>query len=246
MKKIKNISINIKEQTQSYATLMIEFIKILLACLLFIFISQTCPGPDSDATYIINKYNIDSNNLTFIHTCTIYDNFNFTTFDKLDYAVFCVNFLTLGVFVLNLINELRREKFIITHFDYDKNKSISDIKKVFRKDKLLHTKYINITKNLLYLTYACIYMLIFNVIISSYCIYKYYYDGFRTVTGLITNTILIVQKLYKNRSILTSAIKKEYVQSTILLNAFFYNDFDKIKFKIETEEINNNVLETIV
>jgi hypothetical protein len=62
-------------------------------------------------------------------------------------------------------------------------------------------------------------------------IYKYYYDGFRSVTGLITSVILIFQKLYYNYDTLNIALKKGYVLSTSLTKPHDFNTLEPIKFK---------------
>ena len=62
-------------------------------------------------------------------------------------------------------------------------------------------------------------------------IYKYYYDGFRSVTGLITCVILIFQKIYYNYDTLNISLKEGYVLSTSLTKPHDYNTLEPLKFK---------------
>ena len=47
----------------------------------------------------------------------------------------------------------------------------------------------------------CIISMILNVLFSSVLIFYYYYDGFRSVTNLLTSILLIIQKLQRNYTI---------------------------------------------
>jgi hypothetical protein len=63
----------------------------------------------------------------------------------------------------NFIFEIKRERYIITNFDYNKQKNIKDIRYVFEKKTELKIQYNKITKKLYILNYACIISMILNV-----------------------------------------------------------------------------------
>jgi len=122
------ITTNKTEQIQSYFSLSTEFIKIILGCLLVVFVDQSCPGIDQTQTYLL-QYCLSNITLDLTHTCTMTENFT-NLIDFNEFVLFW-NFLTLFIFMWNFICEIKREKYIITHFDYNKLKSIKDIKEVF-------------------------------------------------------------------------------------------------------------------
>jgi hypothetical protein len=126
---------------------------------------------------------------------------------------------------------LIRERYIITHFEHTINKTINDIHYNFEDNKELDNSYNKKTKLLYYLNYLCIFMMITNILLSGVMIYNYYYDGFRSVTGLFSCIILIIQKLYNNYSTLNLSLKEKYVLSTSLNKPCDYNTLDPIKFK---------------
>lgn len=239
MTKVK-ISNNKAEQAQSYFTLFTEFIKIFFGCLLVIFVDQSCSGIDNNQSYLLdycpsNKTQILSETLT--HTCTI--NENFSDLIMFNQFVLFWNFLTLFIFLWNFIYELKRERYIITNFDYSKLKSIKDIKDVFDLNPDIKNKYLLNTKILYNLNLTCIIVMLLNISFSTVLILYYYYNGFRSVTNLITSILLIIQKLQKNYFILKISYHDEYVQSTILFRPYFYNTLDKDKFNINENENEN-------
>ena len=224
------ISTNESELAQSYFTLGTEFLKIFMGCLLSVFVNQACPGIDPTESYLLNYCTLNITN-TITHTCTIVE--NFTGLIQFNQFTLFWNFLTLFIFLLNLIFEIRRERFIITHFDYNKLKSIKDIRNTFQNNSELKNKYMKNTKYLYRLNYACIVSMILNILFSSIIIFYYYYDGFRSATSLLASILLIAQKLERNYSILKLSINKEYVQSTILFRPYFYNTLDKERYKTD-------------
>ena len=230
IKKDIKLTTNESEQAQSYFTLITEFIKIFLGCLLVIFVVQSCPGIDPSQAYLSDYCLANITNI-MTHTCTMDE--NFTNLIQFNEFVLFWNFLTFFVFIWNFIFEIKRERYIITNFDYNKQKNMKAIKEVFDSKPDLKEIYIKDTQKLFRLNFACIIIMILNILFSSVLIFYYYYDGFRSATSLITSILLIIQKLQKNYSILKSCINKEYVQSTILFQPYFYNTLDKEKYKTD-------------
>jgi hypothetical protein len=217
------------DNLKPYIRLSLEFSKIILGCLLFIFVPQVCKGPNDYVQTLINNYNINITLDNIRRPCTLQDNF----FDINDYKIFIIvwNFLTLFTFLINFCWEIKRERYIQSHFEYTIKKPITDIKNVFTNNNKLNNSYHTKTKVLYYLNYACFFMILTNILFTSIMIYKYYYDGFRSITGLITCVILIFQKLYYNYDTLNISLKEGYVLSTSLTKPHDFNTLEPIKFK---------------
>jgi hypothetical protein len=222
------------EAFKPYGRLSLEFSKIFLGCLLFIFVPQLCEGPDTNLQKIILKYNLNiTDNIQ--HVCTFQDNF----YDINNYKIFVIfwNFLTLGIFLINFILEIIREKYIQSNFEYTITFPVSEIKDVMvRNEKTdiydkIKKSYDRKTLYLYYSNYACLFMLVSNIIFTSVMIYKYYYNGFRSITGLFSVVILIFQKIYYNYDILKLSLRKNFIISTSLVKPHDYNTLEPIKFK---------------
>ena len=212
-----------------YIKLSLEFTRIILGCLLFIFIPQLCAGPDENVISLENKYNLNISTIESKHICTLQDNF----FNINDYKKFVItwNFLTLLIFLINFFWEIKREKYMQSHFEYTIQKKIEDVKPIFKSNKKLDRSFYFKTKVLYYLNYTCLFMVLTNILFTSYMIYYYYYDGFRSVTGLISSVLLILQKLYYNYDVLNMSLKRKYILSTSLVKPYDYNTLEPIKFK---------------
>ena len=217
------------DNLKPYIRLSLEFTKIIIGCLLFIFVPQICKGPDDTVQNLIHEFNITATLDEIRRPCTLQDNF----FDVNDYKIFVItwNFLTLIIFLTNFCWEIKRERYIQSHFEYTIRKPITDIKNVFETNNNLNRSYNNKTQILYYLNYSCLFMIITNILFTSIMIYKYYYDGFRSVTGLITCVILIFQKIYYNYDTLNISLKEGYVLSTSLTKPHDYNTLEPLKFK---------------
>jgi len=226
---IKGTIIRYVDYLKPYIRLSLEFTRIILGCLLFIFIPQLCAGPDENIISLENKYNLNISTIESKHICTLQDNF----FNINDYKIFVIswNFLTLLVFLINFFWEIKREKYLQSHFEHSIKKKIEDVKPIFKANKKLHKSFYFKTKVLYYLNYICLFMIVTNIIFTSYLIYHYYYDGFRSVTGLISSVLLILQKLYYNYDVLNMSINRKYILSTTLVKPYDYNTLEPIKFK---------------
>lgn len=217
------------DNLKPYIRLSLEFTKIIIGCLLFIFVPQVCKGPDDTVQNLIKNYNITFTLDQIRRPCTLQDNF----FDVDDYKIFVItwNFLTLICFLVNFCWEIKREKYLQSHFESTIKKPITNINGVFEENKKLDMSYHIKTKILYYINYCCLFMILTNILFTSIMIYKNYYDGFRSVTGLITCVILIFQKLYYNYDTLNISLKEKYVLSTTLTKPHDYNTLEPIKFR---------------
>lgn len=182
-----------KEIVTSIVLGLIEAYKIWMACLLVVFVPQYCPDTKQ--------------------TCTIQENF----IDLNDYNKFVLafNFFTLVLFKLTFYLQNKRELYIITHLDVDPSKgydslseNISNYLKIFQKI----TYYNNLCYKLILFTTV---IFIINTILSTILL-CFFYDGFRTLTTLIANILLVTAKLYK-----AYEITKQCIGEKILALSYF-------------------------
>jgi len=168
------ISNDTKEYLTSWGYSFIEAYKVLLACLLSIFVPQFCPETGT--------------------TCSLNDNFqNLTRFNEF---VIAWNFLTLACFIWLYTIQNRRESYLIKKLDVDRNFAVTDFVKnckdfpfVIKKVEIWNLKLKGITQ-LTSVVFIC------NAIFSAILVGYYYYDGFRTATTLVANLLLITSKLF--------------------------------------------------
>ena len=232
------------QDTQQNMTVTINFIsdgfKVLMASLLSVFVPQKCE------TYVPN---IDIFNSTFgsmdwavalnrntsftkgingttldEHICTLKENFsdliNFNSF------VLAFNFLTLFYFMYLYYIELNREKWLISHFDYDKNKTDEAILTVKVEYPDIHDKLQE--KNYKYMR-AYKYLVIiysFNMLFSAVLLFYYYYYDYRTATAFLTNIILCSSKMRVGRLISKESYEKGYAYSFYNIKNISFNKID--------------------
>jgi len=206
---------NQKERFAYIGFLFQEAFKVLVSCLLSIFVPQYCEETNT--------------------TCTIYQNFQ--DLSPFNIWVIIFNFMTLSIFIYLYWFESQREFYFIKKLDNDPNypddnlestlahstddheelkKDKTEIKDTIGQLNLKYDKIISIS----------IAMFIMNTIFSSLLIFIWFYDGFRSVSSMITNLLLISNKLYKNWSIVSSS-KKVSAVSTSLNEPISYNVLDK-------------------
>lgn len=197
------------QDTQQSLTVAVSFasdaFKVLMASMLSVFVPQGCPqtGPKTDL-YLEHFPDLPIPNYingTYTETgiCTLKDNFT----DLIDYNSFVLafNFITLCYFIYLYYVELRREKWLISHFDYDKEKpdeNIITLKNDYPEimDKLqIHNQRYMVTYKYLHILYVA------NFIFSAVLVLYFYYLDFRTITALITNTILCSNKIRMGRNV---------------------------------------------
>ncbi len=164
---------------------IIEGVRISMATLFSIFVPQYCEETNA--------------------TCTLKENFtNLTPFNEF---VIVFNFLSLGFFVRLMYIINKRESYLISHLeesrDHAYNSFIDNLKpypKVISRVND-HNYLLKKWTKLTLLTY------ILNLIFSCVLIFYYFYDGFRSVTTIIANLLLVSGKLYSLISIYKDCIK---------------------------------------
>lgn len=191
----------------AYLSTAIECYKVFIACLFSIFVPQYCPETGQ--------------------TCTLKENFsNLTRFNEF---VIVFNFFNLGLFIYLYYLQNTRETYFITHLEANKNIADNGLKTSLKEKTHIMERVVKHNNSFYKTVKATMAVFYINVVFSSVLIFYYFYDGFRSVTVLVTNVLLVSQKLYQTLSISSTSCNLEtpMALSTTLLEPVSYNDIDK-------------------
>jgi hypothetical protein len=219
--------------------------KVIMASMLAVFIPQSCTIEESKTNIYQSNFGAIppelagymNGTISTTHICTFNENFS----DLMDYNAFVLafNFLTLGYFIYLYKVEITRERWMIDNLDYNKEKpddAILTIKdthpELIEQLQIYNAKYMQ--------TYKYIHVIyLMNFTFSAVLVLYYYYLDYRTATTLITNTILVSNKIRIGRELALQSHKKGFAYS-------FYNNknisFNTIDARYMTNE--DKILET--
>ncbi len=198
-----------KDFTKGIFSTIIEGVKISMATLLSIFIPQFCPETGT--------------------TCTLKD--NFSDLSMFNEFVIAFNFITLFSFIMFITVINMRETYFLKTLDYSKDHSYHSLTENLKNypDIIDNVKTYN--KRLYKWARISIVMKTLNVIFSSILIFYFYYDGFKSVTTMISNVLLVSDKLYNVVEICKESIKDTLALSTNRTENRSYNIIDPIEEK---------------
>ena len=204
------LNTNTKEIIQSYALTSVECFKVFIACLLSVFVPQACSNPDNPKES---------------HTCTLAENFSdLTQYNKF---VIAFNFITLFSCLMFYYFQSSRETYFITHCDVNKNVADNGLETSLKNYDRILGRIRDKNDNLYLSTIVTFYVFCANIVFSSVLIFYFFYDGFRSVTGLLTNVLLVIGKLYSTWDICAhSRGKPTLALSTTRTEPVSYNDID--------------------
>jgi hypothetical protein len=220
---ISYLSLQDTQQKINIASITVsEGFKVLMASLLSIFIPQKC---------VINGVS---------RTCTFSDNFA----DLTHYNTFVVifNFITLGVFVGLYYVEIKREDWMIKHLEFDNNYSDNNLQTLKTSYPKIFVRLTHYNKQ--YYKYYSIlkYIFLINFIVSAVLVIHFYYLDYRTITTLLTNTILCWSKVMVGNNIAYESLTDEKAISYYNTKFVYFNnidtDYKKNEPKVD-EETNN-------
>lgn len=194
-----------------------EFFKIAMATLLALFVPQSCAGQ------------VCSFSQNFINL-SIYNTF-----------VLVYNFATLGYFIWLYYIEVDREKWMITHLDYDENQSEYYLYNFRESHKDIFDRLQQRNKIYLFTYNILKYLYISNFIFSAILVFHYYYLDYRTATTLVTNVILCWSKVMKGYDIAKKSVDKEIGLSYYNTVNLSFNTIDK---DYEKNILNKNITES--
>jgi hypothetical protein len=122
-----------------------------------------------------------------------------------------------------------RETYFLKALDYSKDKPPNSLTENLKEypDIIDNVKIYN--KRLYKWARITIVMKTLNVIFSSILIFYYYYDGFKSVTTMISNVLLVSDKLYNLVEICKESIRDTLALSTNRLENRSYNVIDPIE-----------------
>jgi hypothetical protein len=222
------LNTNQKEFITSVALSILEGYKICLACLLSIFVPQFCPDTQT--------------------TCTISQ--NFSDLDHFNKFVVAFNFITLFVFLLFLFAQNSRERYIINHLEIDPSKGDNTLQEnIQQTHPFIFQRIIEHNKRCLISTKVTGLFFIMNTIISCVLVCYFFYDGFRTVTSLLANILLVTTKLYTlfdinqnclGEKILALSAFRSSPESYNIIDPNYSNKQQQKQTHIELNQINNN------
>jgi hypothetical protein len=189
----------------SYVSTFIECYKVFIACLLAVFVPQYCPETKT--------------------TCTLNENFsNLTRFNEF---VLFYNFFSLFSFIYLYYIQSKRETYFISHLEVNKDKSDNSLEENLKDYSKIMNKVNYYNLHIHKVSKLSIINFYINALFSSILIYYYYYDGFRSVTTLVTSVLLVSQKLYSTFNISKNCIgDKKFALSLISLEPVSFNDVD--------------------
>ncbi len=164
------ISQNNRERGEYLLTLLTQSFRVLMGSMLMVFVHQSC-GDDEP---ICDRWHI-------------FDNGH-------KYSVI-INFISLVNFIILYLSEAHRQNYLINRFDVDKTVADDNLKnalelypQVLKELNRMNTRHMSIV-----ISNVIIYII--NVCVSSFVIVKYYYGGAKTLTGIVTNILLVSSKL---------------------------------------------------
>jgi hypothetical protein len=196
------------------ALLLLDLYRIIIGSFYSIFVPQSCPDKIEG---------VPQEQITTYHTCTLKD--NVTDLTTLNKAAIGINAVTALVSLVGFILEFRREQWMIKHLEVDSKKaddnliheieSYSKMKKSFlKKNKDYHRVFLVIAS-----------LSIINTIVSAVLVGDYY-DGLKTITTFLTNTLLIATRTMKSIQISIKCDKQMKALSPYLLEPTSFNTID--------------------
>lgn len=222
------ISQDTKQRIKSTFLFFYTGLRTMLATLLTIFVYQLCSNLDGT-----------------LRDCSLQD--NFTNLTTINLAAIIINFLTLGVFIGFYILEYYREHKCIKYLDIDESIPTNNLKNEIVSYPKIEKKLNKL--NIHYRNYSLIMfvMNIINIIISSLVIYNYY-GGYKSIVGMLSETFLIVDKLYNSINIGYKSVKEILPYSAYMKDYIIFNTVDpkyKLKKIIESENVFEEELKKI-
>jgi hypothetical protein len=215
-----NLTDDQKQTLKSVIILLTESFKVLMATLLSIFVPQRC---DNQSDKI----------------CTITD--NFTNLTDYNIAVTTFNFITLGTFIALYVIEYMRENWCIEYLDIDNNVANTHLKVEIERYPEYKEQMIILNNNYHIISIITVVMNSVNFILSAVLIYGYYYLDYRSVTVLLTNIILIVDKIINCFNVSKKSVEEVIPISAYMMTPVIFNVVDKDYRK---SEINIELIES--
>lgn len=204
------LDVDTKQRIMTWTYMMMEIYKVLMGTFLVIFVPQKCGNRICGATdnffngSIINSVGNISNFVTFSSIGTLY-------------------------FI-----EMKRENWCIKYLDIDDNKSSNNLDEEIEKYPKYKHEMHQLNRKYLNCTYAALFLMVANFIISGFTVYQSY-AGPNSITTFISFFMLVSLKLYSSWNVGALSVKYERANSAYLREPKTYNTIDE-DFRILDEE----------
>jgi hypothetical protein len=191
---------------------IIELVKISLASLLSLFVPQNCDG----------------------HVCSLQD--NFSELSNYNIIVIVTNFILFSLFIFTYIYEIRREYFMIEHFDRDKEVPDDYLIHILDNYPDIYTRLIKFNTYYHNLCIGLYVIFIINWLMSAVLILHYFYLDKNSVICLISNFLLVYTKIHKGY-IISRTCKNILSISSFMTDNLIYNIMDAGKYNANKMEL---------
>ena len=197
---------NRNEMLSGFFTSTLEFVKVSMATLLSIFVPQFCEDTGT--------------------TCTLEQNFqNLSLFNEF---VIAWNFISLGLFLYLTYIMNKREAYFISHLDEDLGKPYNSFEENLKSYPKIKRRVFEYNQRLSRWTTITLFFFTCNVLFSAILIYNFFYDGFRSITTLLANVLLVSSRLVALREVGKDCLgPKSMALSTIKTIPKSYNVIDE-------------------
>lgn len=206
----------IKDQdTKQYISMtvlvLIDMYRIITGSMLSLFVPQDC----NELRAASNESLAETERM-----CTIEENLyeDLTVYNAF---VNAWNFLSVLMFLVSYAWEVRRERFMIEHFDDDDNKPTNWLVTFGPQKSTIWNEYLFIQKwyyrvvLVLFITY------VINCVLSGVLVFYMYFLDSKTVTTFLTSVILLAQKLAHMRAVSqTDVPRSSYLIENVSFNAW--------------------------
>ena len=197
---------NRNQLMSTIVTTLIEGTKIIMATLLSIFVPQYCSDTGTTCTFSQNFKDLSSFN---------------------EFVIF-INFLTLALFIKLILVQNKREAYLISHLDESKDYPANSLEDNIKSYPRILSRIKIHNHKLKKYTNVVIILFCFNVLFSSILIFHFFYDGFRSISTLLSNVLLVSSKLYNLHKVSKECNGfKQQAMSSIHQTTISYNIPDK-------------------
>jgi len=198
-----------KEQKEYLTTIgltTVESFKVFMGCLLSVFVPQYCEDTNT--------------------TCTM--NQNFSDLSNFNAFVLSWNFLALVSFIVLYKAQIQRETYFIKHLEENPSKPENSLQSNLQEYPKISTRVQDHNRELYKYSTWCIMIYLINVVLSCVLVFYYFYDGFRSVTSMITSVLLVANRLYTSYDVSLTCISSDKLAavSSTLVDPVIYNDID--------------------
>jgi len=168
------------EKISTLITLGIQCLQVLMACLLVVFVPQTCPAPPVPVDCPVCP-----------NPCGVSETFQ--DLRGIQVAALALNFITLIATLVYQYCVWIREDWMIMHFHFDDDKYSEDnLKKTLPLYDVIDYNFKRHNYQTLILAGVCMVLHIINIVLSAFVVFTDRYGGTHTLTTYLTYVLLVV------------------------------------------------------